>query len=411
MIKYKILMFVIMLFFSGFFSMTETAFLSLSRLRIHHLVDKKVKGADLIQRLKHDMHKLIIAILVGNNLVNVAASAIATSIALEISASWGISIATGSVTLILLVFGEVTPKSFAMLHKEKICLATAKLMRILMVLFYPLIIMLDWMSKKITKRDDNQRSLQITEEEVESIIKLGEEVGSIEKEEKEMIHNIFKFNDISVGEVMTPRTDMFRLNAGIKIADALEKVMSMKFSRIPVYNGETDNIIGIVHIRDILSAIVKNKKDDVLKDIMHDSYLVPDSKKIDDMLTEFQDKKIQMAVVIDEHGGVAGIVSIEDLLEEIVGEIYDEKDIKEHPIRKINKTTAIVRGKARIDEINKELGTRFRQNDSYDTISGMIMHKLEKIPKHGDKVSTGKYDIIVEKATKNKVLEVKIVKR
>lgn len=411
MMLYQILSLVIMVILSGFFSMTETAFLSLSRLRIHHIMDKKVKNADIVHSLKQDMHKLIIAILIGNNLVNVAASAIATSIALDVSASWGISIATGLMTLILLVFGEVTPKSFAMIHKEKICLATAKFMRVLMIIFYPLIFMLDLISRKITKREEHKVGPEITEAEVESIIKLGEEVGSIEKEEKEMIHNIFKFNDITVGEVMTPRTDMFRLNADIKLSDALEKVMSMKFSRIPVYEGGTDNIIGLVHIRNILNAIIENKVERPLKDIMHNAYLVPDSKKIDDMLTEFQDKKIQMAIVIDEHGGVAGVVSIEDLLEEIVGEIYDEKDIKEVPIRKLNKRTAIVKGSARIDEINEELNTHLRQNDSYDTISGMIMHKLEHIPKPGDKVSTRRYNLIVEKATKNRVIEVKIIKK
>lgn len=409
--EYKLIMLAITVVLSGFFSMSETAFVSFSNMRLRHLVEKKVKGAERVQSLKDDIHKLIIAILIGNNLVNIGGSAIATSVALELSGSWGVSIATGVMTLIILVFGEVTPKSLAMMHHEKICFKIAPFMKFLMIILMPFIFMLDLISRKITKRGRIDNGPGITEEEVKSIIRMGEEIGSIEKEEKEMIHNIFKFNDIAAVEVMTPRPDVFCLDANKKISDVLKVILEKKFSRIPVYEKKVENFIGLVHIRAILEAVSENNFDKKLKDIMLPIHMVPESNKIDDVLEEFQNKKIQLAVVIDEYGGVAGLVTVEDLIEEIVGEIYDEKDIK-HPIiiKKINKDTALVRGKARIDEINEQLNMRLKEKESYDTISGMIMDKLERIPKVGDSITTGRYEINVEKATKKRVLEVKIKK-
>ncbi len=409
--EYKLILLAVMIVLSGFFSMSETAFVSLSHLRIRHLIEKKVKRANLVSNLKDNMHKLIIAILIGNNVVNIAASAIATTIALEFSQSWGVSIATGAMTLLILIFGEVTPKSLAIMHSEKICFKIAPFMKFLMILLMPFIFMLDLISKKITKREELENNNGITEEEVKSIIRMGEEVGSIEKEEKEMIQNIFKFNDIAAVEVMTPRPDVFCLNADKKISDVLEIILEKKFSRIPVYENKMENLIGLVHIRTILQSVLDKNLDKKLKDIMLPIHMVPESKKIDDVLEEFQNKKIQLAVVIDEYGGVAGIITVEDLIEEIVGEIYDEKDIKMPIVRKINKSTAIVRGKARIDEINKQLNIRLKENKSYDTISGMIMDKLERIPKVGDSITIRGHEIIVEKATKKRVIEVKIKKR
>lgn len=409
--EYKLILLAVMIVLSGFFSMSETAFVSLSHLRIRHLIEKKVKRANLVSNLKDNMHKLIIAILIGNNVVNIAASAIATTIALEFSQSWGVSIATGAMTLLILIFGEVTPKSLAIMHSEKICFKIAPFMKFLMILLMPFIFMLDLISKKITKREELENNNGITEEEVKSIIRMGEEVGSIEKEEKEMIQNIFKFNDIAAVEVMTPRPDVFCLNADKKISDVLEIIIEKKFSRIPVYENKMENLIGLVHIRTILQSVLDKNLDKKLKDIMLPIHMVPESKKIDDVLEEFQNKKIQLAVVIDEYGGVAGIITVEDLIEEIVGEIYDEKDIKMPIVRKINKSTAIVRGKARIDEINKQLNIRLKENKSYDTISGMIMDKLERIPKVGDSITIRGHEIIVEKATKKRVIEVKIKKR
>ncbi|MCK5026769.1 MAG: HlyC/CorC family transporter [Nanoarchaeota archaeon] len=411
MMEYKLILLAVMIVLSGFFSMSETAFVSLSHLRIRHLIEKKVKRANLVSNLKDNMHKLIIAILIGNNVVNIAASAIATTIALEFSQSWGVSIATGAMTLLILIFGEVTPKSLAIMHSEKICFKIAPFMKFLMILLMPFIFMLDLISKKITKREELENNNGITEEEVKSIIRMGEEVGSIEKEEKEMIQNIFKFNDIAAVEVMTPRPDVFCLNADKKISDVLEIILEKKFSRIPVYENKMENLIGLVHIRTILQSVLDKNLDKKLKDIMLPIHMVPESKKIDDVLEEFQNKKIQLAVVIDEYGGVAGIITVEDLIEEIVGEIYDEKDIKMPIVRKINKSTAIVRGKARIDEINKQLNIRLKENKSYDTISGMIMDKLERIPKVGDSITIRGHEIIVEKATKKRVIEVKIKKR
>ena len=411
MMEYKFISLAIMVVLSGFFSMSETAFVSLSHLRIRHLIEKKVKRANLVSNLKDNMHKLIIAILIGNNIVNIAASAIATTIALEFSQSWGVSIATGVMTLLILIFGEVTPKSLAIMHSEKICLKIAPFMKFLMIILMPFIFMLDLISKKITKREEHENGPEITEEEVKSIIRMGEEVGSIEKEEEEMIHNIFKFNDIAAVEVMTPRPDVFYLDANKKISDVLEVILEKKFSRIPVYENKMENLVGLVHIRTILQSVFDKNLDKKLKDIMLPIHMVPESNKIDDVLEEFQNKKIQLAVVIDEYGGVAGIITVEDLIEEIVGEIYDEKDIKMPIVRKINKITAIVRGSARIDEINKQLNTRFKEKESYDTISGMIMDKLERIPKVGDSVTFRGYEITVEKATKKRVIEVKIKKK
>lgn len=315
--------------FSAFFSAAETAFTSLSRLKVSHLIERKIPGARMVKRLKDEPARLLSTILIGNNIVNIAASVLATQIVYNYFAARGggsagliIGAATGIMTFFILVFGEITPKTTAIRQAERVALLFAYPLYLISILLTPVAILLTWISAPFVLLLGGHIPEQgpfITEEELKFMISAGEKEGVLEREEKEMISSIFEFGDTLVREVMTPRPDILAVDESESLLAAVDLIRDSGHSRIPVYENNIDNIIGILYAKDLLSA-----RDGKLKDYMRSALFIPETKKVDELLHQMQANRTHVAIVVDEYGVTSGLVTMEDLIEEIVGEIHDE---------------------------------------------------------------------------------------
>jgi len=407
--SFLLLIFIVL---SAFFSGVETAFISLSDIRLQHLVEQKQKGIRLVQLLKGNSQRLLITILIGNNLVNIAASSVATSIAIDIFKSHAIGISVGVMTLIVLVFGEITPKTIAMAKNEWIAIHAAPVIRICQAVILPIIILLEWLTALISKPiGTNGNAPIITEAEIKTVVDLGEEAGEVEEDERIMIHNIFRFSDLHADEIMTDRTQIFSLAADSSLRDVAQNILRMGYSRIPVYDQNADNIIGILYSKDVLQAVLKEQHDLPVRKLIRASMFIPETILIDDLLREFQKQKVHIAMVVDEHGGISGLITIEDLLEEIVGDIYDETDKEEIMIRKVDKNKSIVKGETEIEEVNSLLHLGLSEREDYETISGFILSQLRHIPEVGEELRVGQILIRITRADQQRIIEVEIEKR
>jgi len=333
---YKIIGLFVLLFLSAFFSGSETALVSMSRLRVRHLLKQNKPGSKALKKLKDDPKRLLITILIGNNLVNVSASALATLIAIDIFKTNAVSYAIGIMTFLILVFGEITPKSFATYHNKKISLLVARPILFLSYVLYPLVIIFDAIALFFMKIFgwEYKKKPVVTEAEIKSIVELGEDVGAIKKIEEVLIKNVFKFDDIEVADIMTPKRRIFSLDAEKKLKDVIPVILKKHHTRIPIYRKEPENIMGVINANDILKCYVKRETNVPLRKIMKHIFFILDKRKLDVLLKQFLSKNIHMAVVIDENHKLQGIVTLEDVLEELVGEITDEKEIEHLKIKK-----------------------------------------------------------------------------
>ena len=402
----EILILFIVLSLSAFFSSSEIALISLSKSKIKHLVKQKKRGSETLEKIREDPHKLLINIAIANNIVNIFGASFATAIAIDLFGNKGVGIATGVMTFLILTFGEIIPKTMATKHTERIALFAAKPLFILEILFSPIIKLFELLTKMFTKKGKDQ---QITEEEIKTMISLGQEEGAINKIEEEMIHKIFNFDDIHAWEVMTPRTDITALEIGTSQKEILETVQESGFSRIPIYEEDIDHIVGILYTKDLIKYI-KSKRKINLKNIMRPVLFIPKNKRIDSLLKEFQNKKIHIALVVEEHGGIEGLVTLEDLLEEITGEIFDETDNEEKLIRKIDRNKYIIKGSAELDIINKKLRIALEEREDSNTISGLILDHLERIPKKNDKLELNGIKIKIKKVDRQRIEEIELIK-
>jgi CBS domain containing-hemolysin-like protein len=353
--------------------------------------------------MKDNPHRLLSTILIGNNIVNVGAAALATSITINISPNHAVGLATGIMTFLILVFGEVIPKSVA--TRNNILIAKIAIYPIywFSILFYPVVIFL-YFIPKITGKI--KKTPAVTEEELMTFVEVVEEEGEIKEEEKELIHRIFEFDDTNASEIMTPRADMFVIEADEKLD--LKDIVNSGFTRIPVIEDDIDHIIGIINIKDLfLNKITSDTKIDVRK-IMTKPYFVPENKKLDKLLHQFKIRKHHMAIVVDEHGGVSGLITLEDAIEEIVGEIRDETDKEEPHIVKQKNNEWIVLGKSDIDEVNEIIGMDIPDLKDYDTFSGYILNTIGRIPKEKEKITIGTYIITVEEMDGNRIKKYRI---
>lgn len=403
---------IVLVIMSGIFSGSETAIISVSDAKIRSLVKEKVSRANTLYLLKQDPHKLLITILIGNNLVNIGASVLATVVFTKAFGSSGIGIATGVMTLFILIFGEITPKSFATKYSVKISLLVAKPLYIMQILFFPIIWFLDKIVQFLIKvLGDNAKNEHVSEEELKAIIDIGAEEGAILKAEKELLHNVLQFNDIHVEEVMTPRVEVDALPIESTLQEAIDFVIKKSHSRIPVYQDTIDNIIGIITIKDVLTMSEKYNTNKKLENIrLKKPIVVPVSKKIDVLFKEFQHAHTHIAIVIDEYGGTAGIVTLEDLLEEIVGEIIDESDIEEMPIKKIDDEKIIANGLTKVEDINEYLHINIIGNEK-EPISAFILDELNRFPKNGEVIKLPHIRIKILKIIDNKIVSVSIEKK
>ena len=354
---------------------------------------------------------MMASVNLGNNLVNVAATAIATDIALKIFGNDGLAIVIGIMTFLILIFGEITPKTYCNANAAKIAVRYSTVLLAFSYAFYPVVRILEGITKgiiRLTGSSDNPPGL--TEDEIKGVIDQGLKDKAIEKQESELVHGALNFDDIVIRSVMTPRTKMFTLNSKKMLFEALPEINNSGFSRIPVFSENSDNIIGIVHVRDVLKTLENDEKVISLEEIMREPIFVSQEKRVSDLLKEMQGRQTHMAIVVDEFGGVEGCVTLEDLLEEIVGEIRDEKDTVQQVFQREGNDAILTNGDIEIDKINEIFKTNIPEGDDYSRLNGLLHEKLHDIPKEGDKIEIESLRIMIEKVSKNKPDKIRIEK-
>jgi len=396
----QIVFLAVLLFLSGFFSSAETALFSISRSRARHLAKEGGRNHRLILKMKEDPHRLLTTILIGNNVVNVAAASLATTVALSAFPNHAVGLATGVMTFLIVVFGEVMPKSFA--TRNNVLVAGLAIYPIywLSIVFWPVIKFLEFIPRITGKI---KKTPAVTEQELLTFVEVVEEEGEIKEEEKELIHNIFEFDDTNTSEIMTPRGDMFVIDINQELK--LEDLLRSGFTRIPVIDGDIDHVVGILNIKDLFLQMAASSEGVDIRKILRKPYFVPENKKLDRLLKQFKKRKSHMAIVVDEHGGVSGLITLEDALEEIVGEIADETDRDEPHIVPMKNKEWIVLGKTDIDEINHIIGMEIPDSPEYDTFSGFILDLIGRIPEEKEQVDVGNYVVTVLEKDGNRIRE------
>jgi len=388
---------------SGFFSSAETALFSLSKVKVLHLAKDGKNVDNLILKMKGDSHKLLTTILIGNNIVNIGASALATALSIKFFSSNAVGIATGVMTLLILIFGEIFPKSFATYNNILVARVVIYPLFWLSKIFVPLIVFLNFIPKMLGTFD---KLPSVTEDELMTMVEVVEEGGEIKKEEKQLISNIFDFDDTSSSEIMTPRTDMFVID--VKDPLDITFLLDSGYTRIPVIDATIDNIVGVLNVKDLFAEFYTNSlcndcEPVKTEEVMKEPYFVPESKKLDALLHEFKRMKNHIGIVIDEYGGVSGLVTLEDVVEEIVGEIVDESDNFDPEVVRLKGKKWIVQGKIDISDINQILSLDIPESNDYDTFSGYVLEKMGKIPESGETLHIDKYTVTVKERDGNRI--------
>lgn len=390
--------------------MSETALMAISKIRTRHLVEEGVRGAKILQKLVEDPNKLLGAVLIGNNIVNIASSAIATTIATGLfGAGSGVAIATGVMTVLVLIFGEITPKSLAKQNSEKISLKVAKPISIVVVILKPFIAVFTGISSvfiKLFGGDPKASEPFITQEELKTMVGVSEEEGVLEDVEKEMIFNVFDFVDAQVKDVMIQRVDIVAINKDSSYKEILEIIRKEQFSRIPIYDDTIDNIVGVLNVKDLIVQEKNNLQFNVL-DYAREPFYTFEFKKIKEVLNEMKKTRNHMAIVLDEYGGTVGIITIEDLIEEIVGDIEDEYDEHNEIIKVVKEDEYIVDGSAKLDEISDLIGVNM-ESEELDSVGGLIIEEIGRIPQEHEEVIIDHIKFVVEEVEKNRIKKVRI---
>ena len=413
MIEYvvEILLFIICVLLTAFFSSSEVALISITRAKVRTLVNEGLPGSDAVAALKESPEHLLITILIGNTVVTTAAASIATAVAIQIFGDIGVGIATGFVIIMLLVFGEIGPKIYAARASDSFALTIAPVILFFSRIFTPVI----WLVERISPKFGIGKEVAepaVTEEEIKEWIDVGKEDGTIEQAEQDMLYSVLEFADTTAREIMTPRVDVIAMEDTVSFEEAIRVFNESGFSRIPVYHDQIDNITGVLNVKDVFSAMVSHRKDSTIKEVMYDPMFVPETKKIDDLLKELQVKRVQIAIVLDEYSSFVGIVTVEDILEEIVGDIMDEYDKEEPEVQNISEGVFVIDAQMWVEDVNERLEINLPVNESYETIGGLIIDRLGHIPMHpGEKVemNEGKITLVVLQMHGRRIVKVKIV--
>ncbi len=386
--SWLIVAFLVCLGLSAFFSSAESAFIALPKLRIRYLVESGVRGAEKLARVADRPERMLATVLLGNNLVNIAAATLGTIMAVTVwGLLWGPIIATVGVTAIILVFGEVIPKTFAVHHAQRLSLIYANPLRIMELCFYPFILALERIGLRFTRivtvsEEDNKI---ISEGEIRSAINVGESEGVVEEDEAKILRQVFEFTDRPVSKVMVPRTEITWVEQGTKLSDFLNLYTQGRYSRFPVYKDNTDNVVGILHAKDVLMKLTdgSGSRNSVIDDLVRPTYFVPEGKRLGELLAEMRDGGHHAAIVVDEFGGIAGMVTLGQLTEEIVGDIHDELTDQERDFIVTGDSTFQLDGGFKVEEANEELELNLPSGD-YETVAGFILSHLGRIPKEGE---------------------------
>lgn len=398
----EVLFLIVLLFLSGFFSGAEVALVSLSRVKLRRMIENNSPGSKYVHLLKENQQRMLSTILLGNNLVNVLAAAYTTSIALNLFGDLAVGIATGVMTFLILVFGEITPKSIAVNNNEVTSRMVAPVIWYLSIIFSPILSSIEWMINALPRLLGIKTQAKVmTHEDLLQYIKIAEEEGAIKDAEEEFISNILKFDDKKIKEVMTVRRKLIMVKSDDRIRDVRKTISKTGFSRLPVYDAKRDEFTGILYAKSILEYL--DRPGARIDKLVLAPMFVPETLKLSHVFRKFKEVKQQMALVVDERGTVTGLVTLEDVIEEIVGDIHDENEEQVENIRRLNEYTWAIKGDTPIDEIN----AYFRLNlnrDGFNTLSGFIMARLSKIPKAGDEVALEHYLIRVKETKKHAVL-------
>lgn len=408
---WQIIILVVLLSFSAFFSASETAMMSLSKIRLRHMVDEKVANASLVSKLLEKPSRFLASVLVGNNLVNTAASSILTAlVAKYVAGGTGILIATVGMTILILIFGEITPKNIASNNSEGVALRLAKPLSLMVTIIAPIanfmMLVINGVLRLFGVKVNTAQPF-ITQDELKTMVTVSHEEGVLEGGEKKMIDNVFEFGDAQAKDAMTPRTDMVSIEDDYTYEQVVEAFRTDQFSRMPVYRETPDDIIGVLYVKDLLLGGV-SKENFNLEEIMREPYYTYEFKRIGDLFEDMRNKQIPIAIVLDEYGGTAGIITMEDLVEEIVGDIADEYDIQETEIEVIKEDEYIVDGGTRIDLVNEMIGTRIESED-FDSIGGFILGELGGLPEVGEVIEVDGVTFKVEEVDKNRIEELRIL--
>ena len=400
----------VLLFGSGFFSASETSLMSLSKIRIRYMEEEGVKGAKLVSSLIEKSSDLLSSILVGNNIVNIAATSVSTSLFISIFGDGGVAVATAVMTVLVLIFGEITPKTIAANSPEKVAVVVSKPISVIMKITKPIVWVFNLLTGIIFKimgiENDGVKPF-ITEEELKTMVNVSHEEGVLEMEEREIINNVFQFGDMQAKEAMIQRLDMVAVNIEDSYDEIIELFKNEKLSRLPVYQDSIDDIVGILNIKDIIFLSDEEIEHFNIKDYVRDAFFTYEFKKITQLLEEMKKEKSQMAIVVDEYGGTAGLLTIEDLVEVIVGDIDDEYDEEEEEIVKISDNEYLVEGSTRISDVNEKLGINF-ESDEFDSIGGFIIGYLKRIPEENELIEVGNVKFSVESIDKNRINQIRI---
>lgn len=388
---------------SAFFSSTETAITSTTSFKLRQLEKNKVKNASLLRKLLNDIQNLITTILVGNNIVNIATTTVATVFFTDLFGAKGAFISAVVLTIVVLIFGEITPKMIAQANSEKIALKFSKAIYICTVILKPIVFLLGLFTKSLTKKliKDPEDSEKVTEEDLKTIVDVSEEQGVINNEESEIINNVFEFGRRNVSDIMTARTNMEAIPLESSTEDLFTYLKESKHSRLPIYGESIDNIIGILHMKDIVNFIAENRQLDLEK-LARPTFYAYDSMDIFDLFKSMKQMNVSLAIVIDEYGGTSGLVSIEDIVEELVGDIYDEYDPSDKEIIKITDSEYLVNPSVHLNDFNDYFDTEIEEIKN-DSIGGFLIDRLDRLPKEGDSIREGNILISVEKLDRYKL--------
>ena len=407
---FQFLILVILLLLSAFFSSAETALMTVNKIRLRSLADDGNRRAALVlDTTEKHTSKMLSAILIGNNIVNISASSLSATLAYSFG-GYMVSIATAILTVAILVFGEITPKNFATIHAEKVSLAYIPIIRFFMVIMTPLIFLIDVFSKGfmfLLRVDPNAKNNAMTEDELRTIVDVSHEDGVIESEEKEMIYNVFDLGDAKAKEVMVPRVHVAFADVNSTYNELIDIFKEYKFTRLPVYEDTTDNVIGTINMKDLL--LFDNTKEFHVRDILREAYFTYEYKSISELLVEMREASLNIAIVLDEYGETAGLITLEDILEEIVGEIRDEYDENEEEfLKEITREEFVVEGSMNLDDLNDRLDLDLSSED-YDSLGGFIIEQLDRLPEKGDEITTENgIRMVVDSLDKNRVEKVHI---
>jgi putative hemolysin len=407
----EIAIIVVALVLAAFAASAETSLTSISRVRLRQLVEQKVPQAIIIDRLHKDPNAYLSTILIVNTVAIIAASSAATLLALHLYhervAEWLVSLV---LSIVVLVLCEITPKTVALQRAEKVALREARLVAAVTLAMRPIVFVLTALTRLILRLVGGKTQLRgpfVTEEELKLLVTVGEEEGVIEEEEREMIHGIFEMGDMSVREVMVPRTDLVAIEVNEPVERAVELVTKHGHTRLPVYEGNLDHIVGVLYAKDLLRAVVRGEHKS-LRDLARKPYFTPESNKVQDVLRDLRKNRVHMAIVVDEYGGTAGAVTIEDIIEEIVGPIQDEYDIgEEDEIQFISPTEVVLDGRVSVDDVNELLKLDIAGED-YDSIGGYVLNQLGAAPKVGATLKLGEAELRVEAVQGTRIKKVRI---